>query len=144
MTILSSFIIQVDVDECPQTANDNKVQAMPTFMFFKNGYVPIDICVFKKNDVVLSRTLETFIYLFIRSFFPSSRRQKIDSIRGADPQALEDKIRELGGDKAKMESFSGSGQTLGGGGGGPPQPRPWERSLEIFLIQRKCYGRKIL
>ena len=29
--------IQVDVDECPQTANDNKVQAMPTFMFFKNG-----------------------------------------------------------------------------------------------------------
>ena len=49
MTILSSFIIQVDVDECPQTANDNKVQAMPTFMFFKNGYVPIDICVFIKK-----------------------------------------------------------------------------------------------
>jgi len=85
-----NLFLKVDVDECPQTANDNKVQAMPTFMFFKNG-------------------------------------QKIDSIRGADPQALEDKIRELGGDKAKMEAFSGSGQTLGGGGGGPPQPKPWDR-----------------
>ena len=29
--------LQVDVDECPQTANEYKVQAMPTFMFFKNG-----------------------------------------------------------------------------------------------------------
>lgn len=84
-----NLFLKVDVDECPQTANDNKVQAMPTFMFFKNG-------------------------------------QKIDSIRGADPQALEDKIRELGGDKEKMESFTGSGQTLGGTGG-PPQPRPWDR-----------------
>lgn len=84
-----NLYLKVDVDECSQTANDYKVQAMPTFMFFKNG-------------------------------------QKIDSVRGADPQALEDKIRELGGDKAKMESFSGSGQTLGGSGG-PPQPRPWDR-----------------
>ena len=54
-------------------------------------------------------------------------RQKIDSIRGADPEALEAKVRELGGDKAKVEAFSGSGRTLGGGGGGPSLPPPWER-----------------
>jgi len=84
-----NLFLKVDVDECQQTANDYKVQAMPTFMFFKNG-------------------------------------QKIDSVRGADPQALEDKVRELGGDKAKVEAFTGSGQTLGGSGG-TPQPRPWDR-----------------
>lgn len=86
-----NLFLKVDVDECQQTANDYKVQAMPTFMFFKNG-------------------------------------QKIDSIRGADPEALEAKVRELGGDKAKVEAFSGSGRTLGGGGGGPSLPPPWERS----------------
>jgi len=62
-----NLFLDVDVDECPQTANDNKVQAMPTFMFFKNG-------------------------------------QKIDSIRGADPEALESKVQELGGDKPKVEA----------------------------------------
>jgi len=85
-----NLFLKVDVDECPQTANDNKVQAMPTFMFFKNG-------------------------------------QKIDSIRGADPEALESKVRELGGDKPKVEAFTGQGRTLGGSGGGPSLPPPWER-----------------
>ena len=36
--------------------------------------------------------------------FPPVSRQKIDSIRGADPEALESKVQELGGDKPKVEA----------------------------------------
>ena len=42
-------------------------------------------------------------------------------------------MRELGGDKPKIDAFAGSGRTLGGGGGGPPQPPPWDRSVKANI-----------
>jgi hypothetical protein len=57
----------VDVEQCEESAHSYSVQAMPTFIFFK-------------NKVLLSR------------------------IQGADPTALENKIRELVGSSADGES----------------------------------------
>jgi hypothetical protein len=64
----------VDVEQCQESAHSYSVQAMPTFIFFK-------------NKVLLSR------------------------IQGADPTALENKIKELIGSSADGESGGQSTDT---------------------------------
>jgi len=57
-----ALFLKVDVDQCTQTAQEQNVSAMPTFIFYRN-------------------------------------KVKLDSMRGADPNMLEEKIKSLYSDE---------------------------------------------
>lgn len=87
--------LKVDVDDCPDAAQSQQVQAMPTFNFYKS-------CA------------------------------KVDSMRGANEAALEDKVRELSGE---------AGPAAGGesaGGDGCPVPGHKYLNGEVNSASSEC------
>lgn len=74
-------------------------------------------CVFLKVDVDENQEIAMANNVAaMPTFILVKKHKEVDRVRGADPDALEAKVKQHGG-PAGVESFSGSGQKLGGESG---------------------------